>query len=110
MRGSKRPMVNSEKRRLASELITKYLSLEITSDELNDDFPQDNSDPALEAIWSNLWFYYSDRSHKAEGKYELPPEAKDLFERCVAFLRTDLEYEWPPTQWISFKYALWRLL
>ena len=80
-------MVNPEKRRFASELIAKYLSLEITSDELNDDFPDDDIDPALEAIWSNLWIYYCDRSHKAEGECELPPEAKDLFKRCAAFLR-----------------------
>jgi hypothetical protein len=103
-------MVNFEKRSFAGELIVKYLSLEITSDELNDDFPDDERDPALEAIWSNLWRYYSDTSHKAEGKHELSPEAKDLFERCAAFLRTDLDYEWPPTEWISFKYSLWRFL
>ncbi len=103
-------MVNSEKRRFASELIAKYLSLEITSDDLNDEFPDDKGDPALEAIWCNLWPYYSDYSHKAEGKHELSPDANDHFERCVAFLRSDLEYEWPATEWISFKYALWRLM
>jgi hypothetical protein len=102
-------MIDSEKRQIASELIAKYLSLEITSDELSDDFPRDKRDPALGAIWYNLWPYYSDTSHKAEGKHQLSPEARELFERCAAFLRTDLEYEWPPYKWISFEYPLWRL-
>jgi hypothetical protein len=102
-------MVDSEKRRTASELIAKYLSLEVNSDELSDDFPRDKRDPALGAIWFNLWPYYSDTPHKAEGKHQLSPEAKELFGRCAAFLRTDLEYEWPPYKWISFEYSLWRL-
>jgi hypothetical protein len=104
-------MVNSEKRHVASEMITKYLSLEITSDELSDDFPRDKSDPALGAIWENLWAYCDDMySHKAEGKHQLPEEDRELFERCALFLRTDLEYEWPAFTWISFKWLLWRVL
>jgi hypothetical protein len=104
-------MVDSEERQIASELIAKYLSLEITNDELSDDFPRDKRDPALEAIWWNLWLHYSDtHSHKAERKHQLSPEAKELFERGAAFLRTDLEYKWPPYKWIGFEYALWRLL
>jgi hypothetical protein len=100
-------MVDSEKRRFAGELIAKYLSREITNDELSDDFPRDKQDPALEAIWWNLWPYYDDtHSHKAEGKHELKSEAKDLFERCAAFLRTGLEYEWPAYQWIAFENLL----
>ena len=104
-------MVNSEKRRFASQLITKYLSLEITNDDLSDDFPHDESDPAFGAIWNNLWAYYDDMySHKAEGKHQLVGGGRELFERCALFLRTDLKYEWPPFEWISFKYLLWRLL
>ena len=104
-------MVNPEKRRFARELITKYLSREITNDDLNDDFPHDKEDPALTAIWRNLWPHYSDNySHKAEGKHQLSPEANDLFVRCAAFLRTELEYEWPAFKWISFEYLFWRAL
>ena len=104
-------MVNLEKRRFASQLISKYLSLEITNDDLSDDFPRDKSDQAFAAIWENLWGYYDYMyTHKAEGKHQLLGEDRKLFERCALFLRTDLEYEWPPHDWISFKYLLWRLL
>ena len=97
-------MVNSEKRRFASQLITKYPSLEITNDDLSDDFPHDESDPAFGAIWNNLWAYYDDMySHKAEGKHQLLGGDRELFERCALFLRTDLEYEWPPFEWIKFQ-------
>ena len=104
-------MVISEKRRLASELISRYLSREITNDRFSEDFPRDRRDPALDAIWSNLWPYYCDtHSHRAEGKHQLSAEAIDLFVRCIAFLQTELEYEWPAHKWIGFEYLLWRLL
>jgi hypothetical protein len=102
-------MVNSEKRRFASELIAKYLSREITNDSLRDKFPRDERDPALRAIWSNLWLHYSDtHSHKAEGKHQLTSEVNHLFDRSAAFLRTDLEYEWPAYKWIGSENVLWR--
>jgi hypothetical protein len=104
-------MIISEKRRVASELIAKYLSRAITNDELNEDFPRDRRDPALEAIWWNLWPHYCDtHSHKAEGKHQLSREAIDLFARCATFLRTELEYEWPAHKWMGFEYLLWRVL
>ena len=104
-------MVIAEKRRLASDLIAKYLSREITNDELSEDFPRDRRDPALEAIWWNLWPHYDDtHSHKAEGKHQLSAEAIDLFARCIIFLHSDLEYEWPPHKWMGFEYLLWRVL
>lgn len=103
-------MVNREKRQIAKRLIEKFVACEITNDEFNDRFPFDNADPALEAIYSNLWPYYSERhTHKLDGRHTLQPETKALFNRCAAFLESDLEYEWPPRKWISPKYALVRL-
>lgn len=103
-------MVIPDKRRIASELIARYVSLEIDNDHLSDDFPRDKRDPALHAIWCNLWFHYSDTNHKAEGKHQLSAEVRDLFDRCAAFLQTDLEYEWPAFKWINIGYGLRRLL
>src|SRR5437016_3123958 len=104
-------MVNRQKRDLVKQLIERFLSCEITNDDFNDTFPIDERDPALEAIYANLWPYYSDRyTHKLDQKHVLGSEARELFERCAAFLASDLEYEWPPYKWIDPNYILVRLL
>ena len=54
-------MVNRQKRDLVKQLIERFLSHEITNDDFNDAFPTDEKDPALDAIYANLWPYYSDR-------------------------------------------------
>ena len=103
-------MVNPEKRQMAKRLIERFLACEITNDEFNDTFPRDKEDPALEAIYSNLWSYYDERqTHKLDGQHTLQPESREMFERCAAFLSAGFEYEWPPYNWISPKYALMRL-
>jgi hypothetical protein len=43
-----------------------------------------------------LWFAYDDlREHRLEGKHALTDEARDVLERCILFLRSDLEYSGP---------------
>ena len=60
-------MVNREKRQMAGQLIERFVSCEVTSDEFCDAFRVDKSDPALEAIYWNVWFFYSDtHRHKLE--------------------------------------------
>lgn len=104
-------MVSHEKRRRAKELIDKFLNCDITNTDFAYAFPADNDDRALRAIRSNLWPYYCDTHvHKLEGTHSLGDEEKELFRRCSAFLRSGLEYEWPPHRWIGFRYGLMRLL
>lgn len=104
-------MVNPAKRRFASELIEKFVSAEITNDALSDDFPRDKQDPALEAIWWELWQHYSDMySHKAEGKHQLSLEEVELFRRSVLFLRSNLEYEWPAHKLVSWRHFALRVM
>jgi len=43
-----------------------------------------------------LWFAYDDlREHRLEGKRALTDETRDIFERSVLFLRTEIEYSGP---------------
>lgn len=103
-------MINQEKRKRAIELIDRFLRCEITNTDFSYGFPVDDDDRALAAIRSNLWPYYCDtHTHRLTGTHALAPEAKDLFLRCALFLNSGLEYEWPPHQWISFRYGLMRL-
>ncbi len=104
-------MVNRDKRALARSLIQRFLSGEITNDEFNDDYPIDKADPALEAIYWNLWLYYSEtHSYKLQGEHRLGADGEQLFQRCVRFLASGLEYEWPRYEWISLKYTLLRFV
>lgn len=90
-------MVNREKRKIASDLVARLLAGEITNDDFDAAFPRDENDPALGAIYERLWFHWDDRrTHTLTGKHAPADAARVLFERCRAFLDSDLEYEWPP--------------
>jgi len=103
-------MVNRSKRLCAKSLLERFLACQITNDDFNDSFPCDKADGALEAIYCNIWPYYSEnRTHKLDGKHALQPEVEELFRRCVVFLASNLEYEWPPYEWIDLKYGFMRL-
>jgi len=103
-------MVNREKRDLARQLIEKFLAGEITNDDFVNNYPcREKEDRAVVAIYERVWGYWDDRhTHKLMGKHELDPEARELFERCIAFLNSDLEYEWPTIEWWSFSRAILR--
>ncbi len=87
------------------------MNCEITNDDFAVSFPRDKQDWALTAISDALWFHYDDlRTHKLEGKFKLSPESKELFGRCMLFLSSDLEYEWPKIRLISLSAGLLRVL
>jgi hypothetical protein len=89
-------MVSRPDRQKASELIERLANGEISNDEFDDSYPRRSPDRALEPISANIWFFYTDmHSHKLVGKHALNADARALFARCAAFLRSDLEYEWP---------------
>jgi hypothetical protein len=89
-------MVNRTQRTMASSLVRKLLAGESTNDEFENQFPRDPADPALQAVYRWLWFFWDDRkTHKLTEGHALKEEGRQLFERCAAFLDSDLEYEWP---------------
>jgi len=91
-------MINREKRDIARRLVEKFLAAEITNDDFVNDYPcREKDDRVIVAIYERLWGFWDDRrTHTLTGKHDLNPEARALFERCIAFLNSDLEYEWPP--------------
>ena len=47
-------------------------------------------------IRQNIWLTYDDlRKHKMEGAWALSPEQSDIIKRCIVFLKSDVEYNWP---------------
>ncbi|MFZ1918452.1 MAG: hypothetical protein WAU58_12825 [Terriglobales bacterium] len=85
-------MVDRTKRLEAAGLIEKFAAREVTNFEFEDRFPR-SADPALHAVHTVMWSAYSDiREHRLDGTHALKQEARDVFERCALFLRTDTEY------------------
>ncbi|MGC1108080.1 MAG: hypothetical protein WA876_16240 [Candidatus Acidiferrales bacterium] len=73
-------------------------------------YPRAKDDPALSAIYTNIWFCYPDiKDHALTGKYALSDEQRALLRRCVLFLRSDFEFQWPPPKF-GLKYGILRLL
>ena len=105
-------MVNREKRDLARRLVEKLLASDITNDDFANAYPcREKEDRVIVAIYDRLWGFWDDRhAHTLTGKHELNPEARVLFERCIAFLDSYLEYECPPLEWRSLSQAFLRLI
>jgi len=89
-------MIDRALRDKAAVLIRRLGDGMITSDEFEDEWPRPSDDRALKAIAATLWGAYSDiSSHKLEGSYALNEYGRALFDRCILFLESDLEYAWP---------------
>ena len=85
-------MVDSIARLSAADAIQRFMACEITNEEFEERYPR-SKDPALHAIHTMLWFTYDDlREHRLNGKYTLTPQARQIFEHCILFLKTDHEY------------------
>ncbi len=103
-------MIDRQARDTAANVLQAFMDGTISNYKYEDGFPRSKGDPALHAIHVELWFYYSDiRQHKLIGKNALSPEARALYERSVLFLKSDLEFQWPPSQ-LKLRYGLLRLL
>ena len=88
-------MVDKPKRVDAAKLIEDFLCCRITNFEYDERYPR-SDDPQLFAIYSMLWFAYSDvRKHRMDGKYGLSSEGRQVVENCILFLKTEFEYHGP---------------
>jgi len=89
-------MVDKPKRLEAAKLIEDFLACRITNFQYDDRYPRSAGDPALFAIYSMLWFAYSDvREHRMNGKQALNDEGRRLADQCILFLQTENEYHGP---------------
>jgi hypothetical protein len=89
-------MVDKPKRLEAAKVIEDFLASRITNFQYDDCYPHSTGDPALFAIYSMLWFAYSDvREHRMDGKRSLKNDGRQLAEQCILFLKTDNEYHGP---------------
>jgi hypothetical protein len=98
-------MVNREYRDRFAEVLRHLVSGVTSNDQFEDaGWHLGAKDPALWEIFHlAAWPLYDDMyEHKLQGRYALTLGAKKDLARCILFLKTDLEYEWPNrTGWKS---------
>lgn len=86
-------------RNRAADLIESLVARRITNDEFDDGYPLGSGDRAISPIFWQVWHFYDDlHEHRLEGEYALTSDGKELLDRCVRFLRSELPYRWPPLE------------
>jgi hypothetical protein len=96
---------------MGADAVRDFMGGSISNREYERRYPRTKGDPALRAIYIALWFGYSDTSeHTMTGKHALNDEGRALVERCVLFLRTDLEFQWPVPSSLCLWYSFLRLV
>lgn len=97
-------MVDEVARRSAADLVEKFRDGSLSNFDFEESWPLcDRRDRALRAIETMLWRFYDDGfEHKLTDEgHLLNSEGHDIFSRCAAFLRSNLEYEWPDDNFAS---------
>jgi hypothetical protein len=103
-------MVDRHARDIAADVLRTFMQGSISNDEYERAFPKSKDDPALWAVHEQIWLSYSDlKEHTLTGKHALTDAGRAVFERCILFLQSDLEFQWPPPK-IRLRYAVLRLL
>ena len=88
-------MIDQQKREVAAKLVRQFRDGEITSDDLESDWPSRSDDKALGAIESRVWAFYDDhRPRRMVGREAASTEERELLTRYAAFLNSPLPYEW----------------
>ncbi|MGB2899571.1 MAG: hypothetical protein WBB89_09920 [Candidatus Acidiferrum sp.] len=103
-------MVDRYARDLAAQTLREFIDGSISNREYERRCPKSKDDPALWSIYANIWFCYSDTSeHTLTGKHALTDEGRAIVGRCLLFLKSDLEFQWPATK-LRLWYPLLRLI
>jgi hypothetical protein len=94
-------VIDRDKRDFAAHLVRQFLGGNITSDELESEWPSNRADQALEAVGSMVWLFYDDHQpRRMVGRQAASPEERELLIRYAAFLDSDIAYEWPESNFI----------
>lgn len=89
-------MIDRPNRAIAAELIYRFRDGEITSDDLESEWPIRSQDKSLDALASMLWCFYDDHyPRRMTGRDAPTPEELEALTRYATFLTTELPYEWP---------------
>jgi len=103
-------MIDRHTRNIAGEALRDFMEGRISNQEYERRYPKSKDDPALWEIYVQVWFSYSDlKQHTLTGKHALNDEGRAFLERCILFLKSDAEFEWPRQKFRPW-YGILRLL
>jgi hypothetical protein len=89
-------MVSRTERDALALAIRRLASGRTTNDDFDDQYPARSQDPAVTAVSWAGWSLYSDnRNYRLKGRNSLSAETMQAVARCVLFLHSGHEYEWP---------------
>lgn len=88
-------MIDTKARNKCAELLRRIFTDDISNYELEDSWPEETCDLAVSTIGEQIWIYYNDFPEERLKRLDFSPEVQQLLERCILFLESGLEYEWP---------------
>jgi hypothetical protein len=91
-------MIDRNARDALAGALAGMLAGEVATKDFNRLEAMRSDDRAIEEIWLFGDGLYDDMGSASRliGEMATSPEAEEMGARCVLFLRSDLEYEWPP--------------
>jgi hypothetical protein len=103
-------MVDRNARDVAAHVLRQFMEGSISNEEYEQRYPRSKDDPAPWEIWIQVWFFYSDlKTHTLSGKHALNNDRRAFLERCILFLKSNAEFEWPRQKFRPW-YGILRLL
>jgi hypothetical protein len=108
-------MIDTETRRQLSADIRRLATGRMTNDEFDDVYYEryeHSDDRAVREIASHCYCLYNSdtlRPMRLCGRHSLDTEARSAIARCVLFLRSGLQYQWPETPDSPGLRLLWAL-
>ncbi len=91
-------MIDLEARQQYRKVIENFRACLISSDEFEEqgwEVQEVTKDPCIKAICDRLWATYTEGIESLTGKNALNADKKALYARCIFFLGSNIEYEWP---------------
>ena len=104
-------MIDREARNRLAESLRQLGSGRISNDEFEGRRSDSSPDRAIDAIYDQAWFLYSDlREHTLTGLDRLSPDVRHAVVRWIVFLYSDLEYQWPECPLYGLRGALFKMV
>ncbi|WP_353565340.1 hypothetical protein [Haloferula sargassicola] len=88
-------MIDLPKRLKFAEALRQLLAGTITNIEFDRRDFEDTADAGIYAIWHSIWLCYDDF---LVHPLKITDGQKLDFERCILFLHSEVEYEWPDSE------------
>jgi hypothetical protein len=103
-------MINRHARQIAAEALRSFMDGSISNKEYERRYPSAKGDDALLEIYVQIWFLYADvETHFLTAERAPNDEDRAVLERCILFLQSDVEYQWP-RQKLRLRFRILRLL